>query len=548
MHSRKEDTTSTLVACALNAGNLNATVELCIQACRWADALSLARGKGLVMRTRMAYFNQVGDSAGRFVLCRWAEGDAFESLVGELGERVWSIPKMAKEEKREAARVCFMAGKKLDKLFRIWEEEAREEEQVGESQGGKYGIRAKAAQGFVEKAVAFSTAVGFSQGLVSEAVLHVEQVPTGCGDVQWLQGAFEKKVNGTASTSKGTYGAPRLVLMVPYLPDPTTLLPRDPMAALASTWGPYAVPPSSSGPYGAPPTTTGPYSPPPSTTLSRIKPATTAYGAQAGYNLPGPPFGQQPWFWAPMVPVPPSPGLMVPPPPPTIDQPSGPPPPRIITTCACPAAGPAAAIRSPFPDSPIPQFPSAWLADHLWATKRSGYATRAMSPPGGPPRGTFPQTSPPRAGATIPPLPHPHNGGYAPPPPSSFVPPPDPGQYAPCPSQNSGAYAHPPSQGGSAYAPAPPPPGVNPGVPPHHRVVHMLLLQASPIHIHLPPARIRIPQSGPRPPPAGGAPQMGTSTSPAARAVATAFKHSRGIENILALKRFVFEVLNEHLG
>ncbi|QRW22525.1 hypothetical protein RhiXN_07561 [Rhizoctonia solani] len=431
---------------------------------------------------------------------------------------------MAKEEKREAARVCFMAGKKLDKLFRIWEEEAREEEQVGESQGGKYGIRAKAAQGFVEKAVAFSTAVGFVDldllylasedyacplGLVFEAVLYVEQVPTGCGDVQWLQGAFKKKVNGTASTSKGTYGAPRLVFMVPYLPDPTTLLPRDPMAALASTWGPYAVPPSSSGPYGAPPTTTGPYSPPPSTTPSRIKPATTAYGAQAGYNLPGPPFGQQPWFWAPMVPVPPSPGLMVPPPPPTIDQPSGPPPPRIITVsqrhhipgwndapnvtvpqrrAPAPAAGPAAAIRSPFPDSPIPQFPSAWLAEYLWATKRSGYATRAMSPPGGPPRGTFPQTSPPRAGATIPPLPHPHNGGYAPPPPSSFVPPPDPGQYAPCPSQNSGAYAHPPSQGGSAYAPAPPPPGVNPGVPP-----------PPPSGAYAPPPG----QSYPHPPPSG---------------------------------------------
>ncbi|CCO35979.1 Protein transport protein SEC31 [Rhizoctonia solani AG-1 IB] len=140
----------------------------------------------------MAYFDQTGDSAGGYlrvfkgvvqgkkglaelvrgsevgewremlvVLCRWAEGDAFASLVGELGERVWSAAEMAKEEKREAARVCFMAGKKLDKLIRIWEEEAREEEQVGESQGGNYGVRAKAVQGFVEKATAFSAAVGF---------------------------------------------------------------------------------------------------------------------------------------------------------------------------------------------------------------------------------------------------------------------------------------------------------------------------------------------------------------------------------------------------
>jgi hypothetical protein len=59
-----------------------------------------------------------------------------------------------------------MAGKKLDKLIRIWEE-AREEEHVGESQGGNYGVRTKAVQGFVEKATAFSAAVGFVDSDVS---------------------------------------------------------------------------------------------------------------------------------------------------------------------------------------------------------------------------------------------------------------------------------------------------------------------------------------------------------------------------------------------
>lgn len=97
---------------------------------------------------------------------KWVNGakcssDNFAGLVGELGERMW-VADMAKEGKREAARVYFMAGKKLDKLVRIWDEEAREEEQIGEGKGGNYSVCAKAVQGFVEKAVAFCSAVGLS--------------------------------------------------------------------------------------------------------------------------------------------------------------------------------------------------------------------------------------------------------------------------------------------------------------------------------------------------------------------------------------------------
>ncbi|GAB1525797.1 protein transport protein S31 [Rhizoctonia solani] len=674
MHPKKEDATSALVTRALITGNLDTAVELCIQAGRWADALLLAQGEGLVMRTRMAYFDQAGDSAGGYlrvfkgvvqgkkglaelvrgsevgewremlvVLCRWAEGDAFASLVGELGERVWSAAEMAKEEKREAARVCFMAGKKLDKLVRIWEEEAREEEQVGESQGGNYGIRAKAVQGFVEKAVAFSTAVGFvdsdlsssanedktyplaslydqfleyaqilaSQGLVSEAVRYVERVPAGYGDVQWLKGAFEKKVNGMASTSKGTYGAPASTgtygapATGPYgaapsgsygaaAPgpyggvgyNPPSTQPSAPYGVPpASTSGPYTAPPSSSGPYGAPPTTTGPYAPPPSTTPSNIKPTTTAYGAQGGYNPPGLPSGQQagygapgqqsygqtayqsqqPGFRAPMVPVPPPPGPMIPPPPPTIDQPSGPPPPRIIPASQrrdipgwndapnvtvpqrrtpAPAVGPAAAITSPFPNSPAPGSPIT-----SGPPRGVGTPQRVISPPGGPPRGMSPQTGPPRVGATIPPPPRPHSGGYAPPPPSSFAPPPGPGQYAP-PPQNSAAYAHPPSQGGSAYAPPPPPPGVNPGAPPPPPSGSYAPPpgQSHPPPPPPPPGTTWTPQSGPPPPP-GGAPRTGTPTAPPAKAAAKAPKYPPGDrEHIPASDKIIFEVLSEHLG
>jgi hypothetical protein len=48
---------------------------------------------------------------------QWAKGNGFASLVGKLRERVWSAAEMAKEEKRKAARVCLMAGKKLNRLI-----------------------------------------------------------------------------------------------------------------------------------------------------------------------------------------------------------------------------------------------------------------------------------------------------------------------------------------------------------------------------------------------------------------------------------------------
>ncbi|KEP48003.1 protein transporter SEC31 [Rhizoctonia solani 123E] len=374
MHPKKEDATSALVTRALITGNLDTAVELCIQAGRWADALLLAQGEGLIMRTRMAYFEQSGDSGGYLrvfkgvvqgkkgladlvrgsevgewremlvVLCRWAEADSFSNLVGELGERVWAA-EMPKEEKREAARVCFMAGKKLERLVAIWEEEAQEEE----GQDGNYGVRARAVQSLIEKAVAFSSAVGFvdpdlasstgtyplaplydlfleyaqilaAQGMVSEAVRYVERVPAGYGDVQWLKGAFAKKAEvkpapaTTTSTTAGQYGSSYGASSYGgYNPPPAPAGPYG--AAPAPTSGSYGVPPAPSGPYGAPsappnygatpvpstgsygtpPAPSGPYAPPPST--STAKP-TTSYGPQGGYNPPPPP-GQQPGYGAP---------------------------------------------------------------------------------------------------------------------------------------------------------------------------------------------------------------------------------------------------------
>ncbi|CAE6433362.1 unnamed protein product [Rhizoctonia solani] len=664
MHPKKEDATSALVTRALITGNLDTAVELCIQAGRWADALLLAQGEGLVMRTRMAYFEQAGDSGGYLrvfkgvvqgkkgladlvrgsevgewremlvVLCRWAEGDSFASLVGELGERIWAA-EMPKEEKREAARVCFAAGKKLDRLVAIWEEEAKEEE--GEE--GNYGARARAVQSLIEKAVAFSAAVGFvdpdlsssagtyplatlydlfleyaqilaAQGMVSEAVRYVERVPSGYGDVQWLKGAFEKKVNGAAKPapapaatgqygvaatgygaatgSYGGYNAPPAP-SGPYGAPPAP--PSGPYGAPpAPSSGPYgapaapsygATPTPSSGPYGAPPGPSGPYAPPPSTSTLTIKP-TSSYGPQTGYNPPPPPgqpagygapgqqpYGQaqfqnqQPGFRAPMVPVPPPPSSMVPPPP-GVDQASGPPPPRIVPASQrrdIPGWNDAPNVtvpqrRTPAPPvaatsaitSPFPNSPAPGSPVTSGPPRGSGTPQRVMSPSGGPPRGMSPQTGPPRAGMGLPPPPRPQSGGYAPPPQGA-------GQYAPPPSQSgayappppqTGAYAPPPSQSGG-YAPPPPPPGVTSAPPPPTGAY-----APPPGQSHPPPppsgsATNWAPQGGPPPP--GGAPRTGTPTAPPAKAPPKAPKYPAGDRgHIPESDRVIFEVLSEHLA
>ncbi|KAG9101104.1 protein transport protein S31 [Ceratobasidium sp. UAMH 11750] len=100
--------------------------------------------QGLAGLTELVHGADVGEwREVMVVLCRWAEAEAFAQLVGELGERV--LGEEGGADKRDAAKVCFVARRQLDKLVRIWAEEMTEEEELaGQDEGGLYGIQATA--------------------------------------------------------------------------------------------------------------------------------------------------------------------------------------------------------------------------------------------------------------------------------------------------------------------------------------------------------------------------------------------------------------------
>ncbi|KEP47660.1 putative protein transporter SEC31, partial [Rhizoctonia solani 123E] len=281
--------------------------------------------------------------------------------------------RVPKEEKRGAARVCFLAGKKLEGLVVIWEEGSREEK----GQDGNYGVRARAVQSLIGKAVAFLSAVGFvepglgssagtyplaplydlfleyapilaAQGTVSEAVRYVERVLAGYGDVQWSKGAFEKKAEvkpapapapATISTTADPHAASYGVSSYSgYNPPPAPAGPYDAAptsvpcgAPLAPSTGPYeapapsnygATPVTSTGSYDTPPAPSGPYA----RRLEYLSPTQSLRTDLKGditqhlhpVNKPGMAHLANK--------LPPPPSSMVPVPPPPIDQLSGPPP------------------------------------------------------------------------------------------------------------------------------------------------------------------------------------------------------------------------------
>ncbi|EUC54289.1 protein transporter SEC31, putative [Rhizoctonia solani AG-3 Rhs1AP] len=263
-----------------------AKVSLCVLARRisskWAAVADI---NGAILGKKdladLVHGSEVGEWREMLVvLGRWVEADSFASLVGELGERLWAT----EEEKREAARVCCMAGKKLERLVAIWGEEAKKEE----DQDGNFGL---CVFGFIasdrgSNAGTYPLAPLHDLFLEYAQILSVQRMASEA----WLKGAFEKKAEvkpalATTSTTAGQYAAnhgvgsydgrnPPPASAGPY----STPLPlRAPSAP--SNYGTTPAPSTVS--YGAPPARSSPYAPSPST--STAKPS-VSYGSQGEYN------------------------------------------------------------------------------------------------------------------------------------------------------------------------------------------------------------------------------------------------------------------------
>ncbi|CAE6437079.1 unnamed protein product [Rhizoctonia solani] len=178
-----------------------AKVSLCVLARRisskWAAVADI---NGAILGKKdladLVHGSEVGEWREMLVvLGRWVEADSFASLVGELGERLWAT----EEEKREAARVCCMAGKKLERLVAIWGEEAKKEE----DQDGNFVGFIASDRG--SNAGTYPLAPLHDLFLEYAQILSVQRMASEAG-------AFEKKAEvkpalATTSTTAGQYAA-----------------------------------------------------------------------------------------------------------------------------------------------------------------------------------------------------------------------------------------------------------------------------------------------------------------------------------------------------
>jgi protein transport protein SEC31 len=181
-----------LITQSILFGQFDQAVDICLKEDRLSDAFVLATlgDKSLQKKVQDAYFNKnvhhasylrllqsvvesnLWDVAEHAELSGWKQilvavctfaktDDDFSGLCEALGQR------LEREEKIEDAKVCYLAGKKLDRVVNIWiaEADTQEKEQLKTTQGDSaFSIHARALQGFVEKVTVFKQTKGTSTG------------------------------------------------------------------------------------------------------------------------------------------------------------------------------------------------------------------------------------------------------------------------------------------------------------------------------------------------------------------------------------------------
>ena len=190
--SASDSESDKLITQALLFGRFDQAVDICLKEDRLADAFILATKGGADVQKKVheAYFSRNRQRASYLrllqniidsnlqdlaehadlsswkqilvALCTFAKTDEeFAGLCETLGRR------LERENEVEDAKVCYMAGKKLDRVVNIWiaEAETHKMEELKNAEGDSaFSIHARALQGFVEKVTVFQQSKGATSG------------------------------------------------------------------------------------------------------------------------------------------------------------------------------------------------------------------------------------------------------------------------------------------------------------------------------------------------------------------------------------------------
>ena len=512
-----------LITRAILFGHFDQAVDICLKEDRLSDAFVLATlgDKSIQKKVQDAYFSRSNHRASYLRLlqnviesnlwdvaehadlsgwkqilvsfCTFAKSDDdFSGLCELLGQR------LEKEEKVEDAKVCYTAGKKLDRMVNIWiaEAEIQEKEQLKTAQNDSaFSIHARALQGFVEKVTVFKQTKGATSGDLKplydkytefvEIVASQGNLTVAQKYIDLLSGENEavKSVKNRLSIAMATRQAPatpakpapnmttpgrRGVQPIPPTFPPNQYTPAQPNLASSSQWHPGAQPLAPAPPSALPPKRPSQYVPAPATTPQYTPAPTTT-----PYNQYAPPsqFNQYTPGLQPTNPVLSRVADLPPPPPKKTgenwnDPPMLPNPIRARTPIA-----PIVKPPSPFTGtSPVPS-PNMAKPPSGPPPASARPPQRVKSPPASqtgstahfPPRHVSLSQTPP---APAPPPPsgppsRPPQSTFTPPPPRNAQPPPRSSsaanarpQYAPSPMQQQNNFP-PPGQPSSQYAPPP---------------------------------------------------------------------------------------------
>ena len=190
LYSGSESESDRRITRALQLGDFDKALDICLQEDRLSDAFMIAicGGQQCIEKAQKAYFNRkaggpnylrllasvVGKNLWDLVhnadlsswkeimatICTYADAREFPDLCEALGDRLDEQFKVDGNDSnlRKDASFCYLAGSKLEKVVSIWIAELEENEGVGlqdASKNSSFSVHARLLQSFIEKVTIF---------------------------------------------------------------------------------------------------------------------------------------------------------------------------------------------------------------------------------------------------------------------------------------------------------------------------------------------------------------------------------------------------------